>query len=126
MNANASDQGPARDAPGRERPGEPGPRKAQVPAKRGSAVWLVTGLLILSTLPLIFGVLRLIQLAGGVAIMPAQERFDASPLPVVMHIVSAAVYGPLGAFQFAPRFRRRPGWHRMDGRLLAGCGLAVA
>ena len=126
MNANASDHGPARDAPGRERPGEPGPRKAQAPAKRGSAVWLVTGLLVLSACPLTFGVLRLIQLAGGAQIMPPRARFGASPLPVVVHIVSAAVYSILGAFQFAAGFRRRrPGWHRWAGRLLVGCGLLV-
>jgi uncharacterized membrane protein len=83
-------------------------------------------LLVLSALPLIFGALRLTQLAGGAEMMPAQERFDASPLPVVLHIVSAAVYGPLGAFQFAPGFRRRyPGWHRVVGQLLVVCGLLV-
>ena len=126
MNANVSDQGRAPAVPQGHAGGKAPSQQPKAPARARSAVWLVTGLLILSSLPLIFGVLRLIPLAGGVAIMPAQERFDASPLPVVMHIVSAAVYGPLGAFQFAPRFRRRPGWHRMDGRLLAGCGLAVA
>jgi uncharacterized membrane protein len=83
-------------------------------------------LLILSSCPLIFGVLRLIQLAGGAEIMPARARFDAAPLPVVTHIVSAAGYGLLGAFQFATRFRQRyPGWHRLAGRLLVLCGLLV-
>jgi hypothetical protein len=33
----------------------------------------------------------------------------------------------LGAFQFAPRFRRRrPRWHRIAGRLLVPCGLIAA
>jgi hypothetical protein len=32
----------------------------------------------------------------------------------------------VGAFQFAPGFRRRrPGWHRAAGRLLVLCGLAA-
>jgi uncharacterized membrane protein len=58
--------------------------------------------------------------------MPPRERFDASPLPVVVHIVSAAVYAILGAFQFAPGFRRRwPGWHRIAGRFVVVCGLLV-
>ena len=45
---------------------------------------------------------------------------------MVVHIVSAAVYIILGAFQFAPGFRRRrPGWHRAAGRLVVLCGLLV-
>jgi len=44
----------------------------------------------------------------------------------VLHIVSASVYIILGAFQFAPTFRRRrPGWHRAAGRLVVLCGLLV-
>jgi hypothetical protein len=126
MNTMASNEAPAAEVPQRTAAVTTPPRKPKAPAKARSAVWLVTGLLVLSALPLIFGALRLTQLAGGPEIMPAQERFDASPLPVVLHIVGAAVYGPLGAFQFAPRFRRRrPGWHRVAGRLLIGCGLLV-
>ena len=125
MNANAYDQGPALDAPEFERSEEQGQRKAKAPAKRGSA-WLMAGLLVLSALPLAFGALRLTQLAGGAEIMPARDRFDASPLPVVLHLASATLYAILGAFQFAPGFRRRrPGWHRAAGRLLVGCGLLV-
>ncbi len=72
------------------------------------------------------GALRLIQLAGSAEIIPARARFDAAPLPVALHIVSAFVYALLGAFQFAPGFRRRrPGWHRAAGRLLVACGLVV-
>jgi hypothetical protein len=41
---------------------------------------------------------------------------------VVVHIVAAALYALLGAFQFSARLRRRrPDWHRRSGRLpLAG------
>jgi uncharacterized membrane protein len=106
--------------------GKPPSQKPNAPTKPRSAFWLITGLLILSSLPLIAGAFRLIQLAGGAELIPARARFDASPLPVVVHIVSAAVYLVLGAFQFAPRFRRRwPGWHRAAGRLLVPCGLLV-
>ncbi len=127
MNANVSNAGQAPAVPQRNAGGKAPSQKPKAPARARSAVWLVVGLLILSALPLIFGALRLIQLAGGAEIMPAQERFDASPLPVVLHIVSAAVYAILGAFQFAPGFRqRRPGWHRVAGRFLVGCGLVVA
>jgi uncharacterized membrane protein len=59
-------------------------------------------------------------------ITPENARFFADPVPVVIHIISASLFSVLGAFQFAPRFRRRrPGWHRMAGRLLILCGLAA-
>ena len=52
---------------------------------------------------------------------------SASPLPVVVHIVSALGYCVLGAFQFSAALRRRrPGWHRASGRVLVLLGLAVA
>ena len=89
-------------------------------------MWLVAGLLVLSAIPLAAGAFRLTQLAGGAEITPANARFFASPPPVVLHIVSASVYAILGAFQFAPGFRRRwPGWHRAAGRLVVLCGLLV-
>ena len=100
---------------------------AKAPARAGSAGWLApAGLLVLGTLPVAAGALRLTQLAGVADIMPANPRFSALPLPVVLHIVSATVFALLGAFQFAAGFRRRrPGWHRVAGRLLVGCGLLV-
>jgi deazaflavin-dependent oxidoreductase (nitroreductase family) len=84
------------------------------------------GLLLLGLVPLVFGALRLVQLAGGPEITPANPRFAASPLPLVLHIVGASVFAVLGAFQFwAGLRRRRPGWHRLVGRLLVPCGLLV-
>jgi uncharacterized membrane protein len=86
----------------------------------------VPALLVLSAVPLAAGAFRLTELAGGAPITPANARFFASPLPVVLHIVSASVYSILGAFQFAAGFRRRrPGWHRAAGRLLVPTGLLV-
>jgi uncharacterized membrane protein len=87
----------------------------------------VAALLVLSAMPLAAGAFRLTELAGGAAITPANARFFAAPLPVVLHIVGAAVFALLGAFQFVPSIRRRmPGWHRWAGRLVAGAGLVVA
>jgi uncharacterized membrane protein len=86
----------------------------------------VPALLLLSAIPLAAGAVRLTQLAGGAAITPANARFFASPLPVVLHIVSAFVYAILGAFQFPTGIRRRwPGWHRAAGWLLVPSGLLV-
>ena len=71
------------------------------------------------------GAFRLTELTGGAAVTPANARFFASPLPVVVHIVSASVFSLLGAFQFSTPFRRRrPGWHRIAGRLVAPCRAA--
>jgi uncharacterized membrane protein YozB (DUF420 family) len=81
-------------------------------------------LIALSVVPIIAGSLRLVELSGGAAILPAKPT---SPLPLVLHIVSASIYSILGAFQFSAGFRRRrPGWHRVAGRLLVVLGLIVA
>ena len=95
--------------------------------KTSLTVWLVpAGLLLLSAIPLIFGAIRLNALATGAAITPANARFFASPVPVVVHIVSAALYAIAGAFQFMSGWRRRWfGWHRAAGRVLVVCGLLV-
>ena len=89
-------------------------------------MWLVAALLLLSAFPLVAGAFRLRELTGGAEITSANARFFASPLPLVVHIVSAGVYAILGALQFANGFRRHwPGWHRAAGRLLVVCGLLV-
>jgi len=93
-----------------------------------SSTWRVPiALVALGTVPVIAGSLRLVELSGGAATLPSDARYDASPLPVVVHIVSATVFAMLGAFQFSPRIRRRrPGWHRRAGRILVVAGLGVA
>ncbi|HEY0736912.1 MAG TPA: DUF2306 domain-containing protein [Herpetosiphonaceae bacterium] len=126
MNANTLEPSPASDMPQRDQAGKPPSQRNKAPVKAPSAAWMIATLLLLSALPLTFGVVRLVQLAYGAEITPANARFFAAPLPVVLHIVSAGVYALLGAFQFANGFRRRrPGWHRVAGRLVAFCGLVV-
>jgi uncharacterized membrane protein len=90
--------------------------------------WPVPAALIaLVVIPVIAGILRLVQLSGGAATMPPNPRFDASPLPVVVHIVSAIVFALVGAVQFVPRLRRRgQAWHRRAGRVVVIAGLGVA
>lgn len=90
--------------------------------------WLVpAALLVLSAVPVIAGAVRVTELTGGADITPANARFFAVLLPVVLHIISASLYCVLGAFQFAPGFRRRHrGWHRAAGRVLVPCGLVAA
>ncbi len=92
------------------------------------STWRVPiALVALGTVPVIAGALRLVELSGGTTAMASDARYDATPLPVVLHILCAAGFAILGAFQFAPRLRRRrTGWHRRAGRVLVVAGLGVA
>jgi hypothetical protein len=73
-------------------------------------------LIALVVIPAIAGSLRLLQLAGGPQLIAMDPRLAASPVPVVVHIISALAYAVLGAFQFSAALRRRrPGWHRAPG-----------
>lgn len=128
MKANAYDKGEVPAAPQPNALVKPTPQNVKAPAKTGSAGWLVpTGLILLSVIPIAAGAFRLTQLAGGAEITPENARFFASPLPVVVHIVSVSLYAILGAFQFVPSLRqRRNRWHRIVGRILIPCGLAAA
>lgn len=84
-------------------------------------------LLTLSAIPLAAGTLRLLQLAGGPELIPADHRYASFPAPLVLHIVGAAIYAVVGVFQFVPRIRRRHRtWHRRAGRVLTVAGLMVA
>ena len=101
----------------------------RIPSRKGEwREWGVpVALILLCAIPLVFGAVRLVTLAVGAEITPENARFFAAPLPVVLHIVAAAAYIVLGAFQFVPSIRRRkPGWHRRVGRLLVGSGLVAA
>lgn len=101
---------------------------SEVTTKVSVAGWFVpAALILLSAIPIIAGAFRVTELGSGADVTPDNARFFASPLPVVLHIVSVSVYSILGAFQFAPGFRRRrPGWHRAAGRLLIPSGLIAA
>lgn len=93
----------------------------------GSAWRTPAGLILLSVIPLVAGSLRLLEVAGGPQLIPANPRIDVAPAAVVVHIVAAAVYALFGALQFSTRLRhRRPGWHRGSGRTLVVAGLLVA
>ncbi|MCZ7374809.1 DUF2306 domain-containing protein [Micromonospora sp. WMMC250] len=86
---------------------------------------LPAALILLGLIPMVAGAGRLTELSTGPVVTPANARFVADPLPVMLHVVGAVVYTILGAFQFVPSLRRRR-WHRRAGRLLVPCGLTVA
>ena len=102
--------------------------KAHTPVRTPrSPGWVPFALIAVVIIPAVAGSLRLVELAGGPHLMPANPRASASPVPVVVHIVCALTYAILGAFQFSAGLRRRrPGWHRLGGRVLVLLGLAVA
>src|SRR5687767_2662158 len=89
--------------------------------------WLIpAGLILLSILPLAGGTLRMVDLVVGDP-APGTLRFFESPSPIVVHVISSLTYFILGAFQFAPSFRRnKPAWHRKAGYVLIPSGLACA
>jgi uncharacterized membrane protein len=93
-----------------------------------TAGWPVpAALILLSAIPLIAGAFRLIQVAGGPAVLPADDRFGGFPAALIIHIAGACLYALVGVFQFVPRLRRRHlSWHRRAGRVLAVAGLLVA
>ena len=86
---------------------------------------LPAALILLGLIPMLAGAGRLTELGSGPEVTPANARFVADPLPVVLHIVGAVLYTILGAFQFVPRLRRHS-WHRRAGRVLVPSGLTVA
>lgn len=97
-------------------------------ARHSKADWPVPAALIaLSLVPVLAGGARLAHLMMGPPITPEDVRFVAAPGPVIVHIMAVTLYCLLGAFQFAPGWRRRhPRWHRMAGRILVPCGLLAA
>lgn len=93
----------------------------------GASWGVPAALVVLSLIPVVAGSLRVLEIAGGPHMLPANPRIDAAPAPVVVHIIAAAVYAFFGALQFSARLRRRrPSWHRRSGRLLVVAGLLVA
>jgi len=90
--------------------------------------WLIpVGLIALSIIPLLAGVVRLAELSSGATITIENARFHETPLPVVLHIFSSLIFCVLGAFQFVPNIRRKaPSWHKNSGRVLIPCGLISA
>ena len=98
----------------------PGPARRRTPR-----VLIVAGLIALTVVPFIAGMMRLIELASGPVVTPENARFVDSPVPVVVHIISALTFLVLGALQFVPALRRHR-WHRLAGRVLVPAGIAAA
>ncbi len=90
--------------------------------------WIILiGLLLLSFVPCVGGIFRLVDLVSDSGLVPENPRIQSAPIPVIFHILSAVPYCILGAFQFLPSVMRMyPKWHRLAGRLLGIAGLISA
>lgn len=91
--------------------------------RRPKSGWpAITGLLLLSALPVLGGVLRL----GEVSATPGGSLPIVSTAALVAHIVAMTVFCVLGAFQFSPALRTRHRWHRAAGRVLIPAAFIAA
>lgn len=92
--------------------------------------WLILiGLLVLSIVPCIGGIFRLVELELGAALgfLPENPRIRSAPIPVEIHLISSIPYCILGAFQFLPGLRgKHPKLHRLTGRFLVCAGIVSA
>lgn len=88
---------------------------------------LLAGLLILSAVPVLGGMVRVVELLGGAALAPPNPRALAQPFPVILHVLGSALFCSLGALQVLPSLRqRRPRLHRVLGRVAALGGILSA
>jgi uncharacterized membrane protein len=89
--------------------------------------WIIIGgLLLLSAIPAIAGIMRLGQFYSG-TLGPQHSRFQMNPILVSTHIVAVTIYSLLGALQFSRAFRRKfATWHRQVGKVLIVLGLISA
>lgn len=84
-------------------------------------------LFVFSFIPVVGGVLRIIEIGGGPAIAPENPRIVADPLPAMFHLLGSIPFCILGAFQFLPRIRQRtPKWHRCNGWVVVVGGIVSA
>lgn len=94
---------------------------------RSGPGWLSAfGLIALSAIPMVGGVVRLKSIAAGAPVTHDNARFMAAPAPVTLHVVCACLFCVFGAFQFVDGFRRAwPRWHRVAGRVWTAFGLVA-
>jgi uncharacterized membrane protein len=90
--------------------------------------WAILAIiLVYCFVPTFGGLLRVIELGGGPAIVPENPRALADPLPIVLHILSSFLFCIAGTLQFLPSVRRHyPAMHRGAGRMIAAAGCVSA
>ena len=90
--------------------------------------WMVIVCLVtISLVPALGGLIRLVELGLNIELFQQNPRAIESPLPVVIHIVSSALFCLIGAFQFLPSVRNQfPNWHKYAGYILFVAGVLSA
>jgi len=90
--------------------------------------WIVFSVIfVYSFIPAFGGLIRVLELAGGPQIAPANPRALLAPTPIILHILSSFLFCIVGAVQFLPGIRRqRPAAHRVTGRVIAVAGCISA
>lgn len=90
---------------------------------------LLAAIIIYSFIPAVAGLIRVVELAGGPAIIPENPRALSDPLPIILHILASFLFCIFGALQFLPSIRRHHrATHRAIGRMIviAGCVSAAS
>jgi len=102
--------------------------RPNAPLSPGKSEWyLLFVLLLLSFVPCVAGVFRLVELTGGAAALPQNPRVHSAPVVFAFHILSSVLFCIVGAFQFLPSVRNRyPGWHWLAGRVVIASGMVTA
>ena len=94
--------------------------------KRAEWAFLI-GMFIYSAIPLLGGLVRVIEITFGLSIMPQNPRAIALPVPIVVHILTSFVYCFFGSFQFVKSIRKMsPSGHQLLGKAVVICGLVSA
>ncbi len=93
---------------------------------RGEYIFLAF-IFLFSFVPTFGSLFRLVELAGGPAVLPENPRATLGQIPIVLHIVSSFVFCLIGSIQFLPSVRRwRVDLHRRLGWIIASAGLVSA
>jgi len=94
---------------------------------RKSELIVFSVIFVYSFIPAFGGLIRVLELAGGPKIAPANPRAVLTPIPIILHILSSFLFCIIGAVQFLPSIRRqRPAAHRVIGRMIAMAGCMSA
>ncbi|SFO59212.1 hypothetical protein SAMN05660359_04549 [Geodermatophilus obscurus] len=97
----------ARSTPRRISSGGESTRPRDLPAGQPRGWPATAALVALSPRPLAAGSLRVVQLAGGPDLVPADDRFTGLPAALAVHVIGAAVFVQVGAVRLVPGIRRR-------------------
>lgn len=98
------------------------------PKDPNAGAWrLPARLIALWTVPVGAALWRLWTLLFSAELNSNDAHFLLMPLPVGLHLTSAALFAVLGAAQFSDELRQqRPGWYRLTGWLVLPCGVLAA